>query len=164
LFLPVLVVAGVLVVAAGGGTPRARADRPDGGPGNRTVAFTSSAQIVGGDSGCDPTVPTRCAGTFRSLRTFDGDLSGTAYVVGSAVLLADGTYQGQAVAQFTGTVEGCGSGTLVIVETGVLDPANQREKGTWTVVDGQGTGDLAQLTGAGRSDSAAGGTGRIRCR
>jgi hypothetical protein len=30
---------------------------------------------------------------------------GTAYVVGSAVFLADGTYQGQAVAQFTGSVE-----------------------------------------------------------
>src|SRR5262245_38339644 len=93
----------VALLLASGGQLASAASR-DGGHGTRPVAFTSTLAIVGGDSGCDPTDPTRCAGTFRTVRTLSGDLAGTAYATGSAVLLADGTYQGQAVVQFTGTV------------------------------------------------------------
>ncbi len=141
------------------------AARADGGNRTHHVEFASTVQIVGGDFGCDPTSPARCAGTFRTIRTFTGDLEGTAYVTGSAVLLGDGTYQGQGVAQFTGTVDGCGSGTLVMLETGILDPATGQERGTWSVTAGQGTGDLAQVSGSGSSDAGAEGTtGTIRCR
>jgi Protein of unknown function (DUF3224) len=77
--------------------------------------------------------------------------------------MGDGTYQGQGVAQFTGTVDGCGSGTLIMFETGILDPATGEERGTWSVTAGQGTGDLAQLSGSGTSDPAAGTTGSLRC-
>jgi hypothetical protein len=138
----------------------------DGGHGTRQVAFSTTVQIVGGDAGCDPTDPTRCAGTFRSIRTFTGDLAGTAYVVGSATLLGDGTYQGQALAQFTGEVEGCGQGTLLMLETGVLDPATGGGHGTWTIVAGQGTGDLANTSGSGTADASAAPdtVGTIRCR
>ena len=138
-----LVVGGLLIVSGSS----AGASRPDGGHGRRHVAFSTTTQFLGFDSACDPTTPTRCAGTFRSIRTFTGDFSGTAYVVGSAVLLADGTYQGQDVAQFTGTVNGCGSGTLILIENGILDPATGDQRGTWTIVAGQGTGDLSQLAG-----------------
>jgi len=139
--------------------------RADGGHGTRQVRFSTTAQLVGGDSGCDPTTPARCAGTFRSVRTYTGDIEGTAYVVGSAALLPDGTYQGQDIAQFTGTIAGCGTGTLVIIETGILDPATGSEHGTWTITAGQGTGDLAQVSGSGSADSQAGGAvGQLRCR
>ena len=152
--------AAVLVLITSG----TAAARPDGGHGTRRVHFTSTTQFVGSASACDPTTPTRCAGTFQSVRTFGGDIQGTAYVVGSAVLLRDGTYQGQDVAQFTGTIEGCGRGTLLIIETGILDPATARERGTWTITAGQGTGDLARVSGSGTADTRAGGAaGAIRC-
>jgi hypothetical protein len=136
----------------------------DPGHGARQVDYTSTVAIVGGDAGCDPTDPARCAGTFRSVRTMTGDLSGTAYVAGSAVLLADGTYQGQAVAQFTGEVAGCGTGTLVMIETGVLDPATGGSPGTWRIVAGQGSGDLLDTSGDGTADAIGQATGRVRCR
>ena len=145
-------------------TSSAASARPDRGHGTRRVHFTSTTQFVGANSACDPTAPTRCAGTFQSVRTFAGDIEGTAYVVGSAVLLRNGTYQGQDVAQFTGTIKGCGSGTLLMIDTGVLDPATANERGTWTIVRGQGTGDLARASGSGTADTRAGGaTGAIRC-
>jgi hypothetical protein len=145
------------------GTPPTLADAPDGGHGTRHVEFASTVQLVGVDSACDPTDPARCAGTYRNIRTFTGDLTGTAYVAGSAVLLGDGTYQGQDVAQFTGEVAGCGQGTLIMLEVGVLDPASGTDAGTWTIVAGRGTGDLAQTSGAGTGGSATGATGTIRC-
>jgi hypothetical protein len=145
-------------------TSSAASARPDRDHGARHVHFASTSQFLGGNSACDPTAPTRCAGTFQSVRTFAGDIEGTAYVVGSAVLLRNGTYQGQDVAQFTGTIEGCGSGTLLMIDTGVLDPATANERGTWTIVGGQGTGDLARVSGSGTTDTRAGGaTGGIRC-
>jgi hypothetical protein len=151
-----------LSVLIGSGAATAR---PTGGNGVRHVEFGSTSQVVGGDSGCDPTDPSRCAGTYRVVRTLVGDLTGTAYAVGSAVPFADGTYQGQGIAQFTGTVDGCGSGTMLMLESGVLDPSAPRESGTWEIVAGRGTGDLVDTSGSGTADSSAGGsTGTIRCR
>jgi Protein of unknown function (DUF3224) len=157
------ITAGALLLVTG--TPPTSADVPDGGHGSRQVAFNSTVQIVGGDTGCDPTDPARCAGTFRSIRTFTGDLTGTAYVAGSAVLMSDGTYQGQAVVQFTGEVAGCGQGTLIMLEEGVLDPATGAAPGTWTIVAGRGTGDLAATSGGGTGGmpGTPGATGTIRC-
>jgi Protein of unknown function (DUF3224) len=137
----------------------------DGGHGTKPIEFTSTQQLVGGDAGCDPSNPTRCAGTFRSVRTLSGDLSGTAYAVGSAVQLADGTYQGTAVVQFTGSVAGCGDGTLVMVENGVLDPFTGNSWGTWSITPGQGAGDLAGTAGQGSLDTRISPVieGTIRC-
>ena len=140
--------------------------RPDGAPGSRHVEFVQSApRPVGGDFGCDPTDATRCGGTFRNVRTLTGDLAGTTYQVGSAVLLPDQTYLGHAVTQFTGTVDGCGSGTFVIQEVGILDPATGDNWGTGEITAGHGTGDLAQLSGSLIADSRTGDTvtGTIRC-
>ena len=154
-------VAGILVLSASS----AAAARSASGRGRRHVVFRTTAQVLGFESSCDPTVTTRCAGTFRTIRTFTGDLTGTSYVVGSSVLLADGTYQGQDVAQFTGTINGCGTGTLIMIETGVLDPANASERGRWTIVGGQGTGDLSHVAGEGRVEPSTGATGKLRgCR
>ena len=157
------VTAGTLLLVAG--APPTLADTPDGGHGTRLVAFDSTVQIVGGDSACDPTDPSRCAGTFRAVHTYRGDLAGTAYVAGSAVLMSDGTYQGQSVVQFTGDVTGCGHGTLIMLEEGVLDPVTGAAPGTWTIVAGRGTGDLAATSGGGTGGlpGTPGATGTIRC-
>jgi hypothetical protein len=139
---------------------------PDGGHGTRHVQFTGSPPVlVGGDFGCDPTAPTRCVGTFRNTRTLSGDFTGTAYQVGTATLLPDGTYQGAGLVLFTGAVNGCGSGTLTIIESGRLDPATGAGWGTWEITSGEGTGDLANvggtLFGDTRIDNLTSGT--IRC-
>ena len=152
---------GLLVVAS-----QPAIARSDGGHGIRDVQFTMTApSLVGGDFGCDPTDSTRCAGTFRNVRTITGDFAGTTYQVGAAALLPDGTYLGQAVVQFTGTVEGCGSGTLMIQESGILDPVTGGARGTWVIMSGSGTGDLAQLSGSTTVDSRTSDTwtGTIRC-
>ena len=140
--------------------------RPDGGHGTRHVHFVVSAPVlVGGDFGCDPTDPTGCAGTFRNLRTLSGDFTGTAYQVGTAVALPDSTYQGAGLVLFTGTVDGCGTGTLVIVESGRLDPTTGAAWGTWEISAGLGTGGLAQLSGSLSADTrlSAATNGTIRC-
>jgi hypothetical protein len=140
--------------------------RPDGTDGSRRAEFTASSPVgVGGDFGCDPTDPTRCAGTFRNVRTLSGDFSGTTYQVGSAVRAPDGTYLGQALVQFTGSVAGCGSGTLLIEEAGVLDPATGHSWGTWTITSGHGTGDLTELSGTLAADTRLSETttGKVRC-
>ena len=140
--------------------------RIDGGHGTRRVELTVSAPVpVGGDFACDPADATRCAGTFRNERTLTGDFAGTAYQVGTATLLPDGTYQGAGIVVFTGTVDGCGFGTLVIVETGRLDPASGAAWGTWAIEQDEGSGDLADLTGTLSSDTRVGEgmEGTIRC-
>jgi hypothetical protein len=48
-------------------------------------------------------------------------------------------------------------------EARVLDPATRSDSGSWTIVAGRGTRDLAQTSGAGTADSATGATGSIRC-
>jgi hypothetical protein len=66
---------------------------------------------------------------------------------------------------FTGRVAGCGSGTLVIVETGYLDPATGATWGTWQITAGGGTGDLADVSGTLAGDTRVDDqtTGTIRC-
>ncbi len=153
-----------LVAVAGfvmSGAAAARAD--GGGPGGaRQVSFASTFRVVGGHSPCDPTSPTRCVGTFETVRTYTGDLAGTSYVVGSAVKLPDGTYQGQDVTQFSGTIAGCGTGTLIMLEVGILDPTTGGQRGTWTITTGQGTGDFARVSGSGTADGDKA-TGTLRC-
>ena len=140
------------------------AARADGGGASdvRSVAFASTFRVVGGQAPCDPTTPTRCVGTFETVRTYTGDFRGTSYVVGSAAKLPDGTYQGQDVAQFSGTIAGCGTGTVIMLEVGVLDPATGAQRGTWTIIAGQGTGDLARVNGSGASDDNQA-SGTLRC-
>ena len=154
---------GVLTVAVFV-TSTAAAARADGGgaSGARPVAFGSTFRVVGGHAPCDPTTPTRCVGTFETVRTYTGDFTGTSYVVGSAAKLPDGTYQGQDVAQFSGTIAGCGTGTVIMLEVGVLDPATGGQRGTWTIIAGQGTGDLARVAGSGTSDDNKA-SGTLRC-
>jgi hypothetical protein len=131
----------------------------------RHVTYDAVLQPTGGTAPCDPTMPTRCVGTFENVITYSGGMSGTSYAVGAAARAPDGIYRGTAIEQFSGTIAGCGTGTVIIHQTGTLDPATGRAGGSWTIVAGAGSGDLAETTG-GSADAVVGEPGRawIRCR
>ena len=79
-----------------------------------------------------------------------GDIVGTAVGAGSAVI---GTDFASSVANaiVTATIAPCGSGTFVVRYFVVYDlhDVAAGEPGTWQIVPGLGTGDLASLTGNG---------------
>jgi hypothetical protein len=65
---------------------------------------------------------------------------------------------------FSGTVEGCGSGTLILHDQGNLNS----NSGQWWIVPGSGRGDLVGISGSGSYSSPAPFTptayiGHIRC-
>ena len=88
----------------------------------RHVTYDAALQPTGGTAPCDPTTPARCAGTFENVITYTGGITGTSFAVGAAALAPDGVYRAMAIEQFTGTIAGCGTGTVVIRQTGTLDP------------------------------------------
>ena len=92
-------------------------------------------------------MPTRCVGTFQNVITYTGDMTGTSYASGSAALAPDGIYRATAIEQFSGTIAGCGTGTMIIEQVGTLDPATGVADGSWRIVAGAGSGDLADATG-----------------
>ena len=93
----------------------------------------------------------QCAFPYANVTsTFTGDIVGTAVGTGSAVI---GTDFASSVANtiVTATIGPCGSGTYVIRYFIVYDvhDLSAGEPGTWQVVPGLGSGDLASLTGNG---------------
>jgi hypothetical protein len=93
-----------------------------------------------------------------------GDLRGTAF--GSAVVIGrNGVYPGSSLVAFVGEVEGCGTGGLVFSTVGTFDPSSGRTTGEWTVNEDGGTGELADVAGAGTSvfDSTGGRYEGRRC-
>lgn len=114
-----------------------------------------------------------CRGTAYSgaPTTITGDWTGrTEYAYGWLMLPSGATYAAN-LETFTGTVDGCGTGSFTYYMTGV-----QRPDGTvdtrWTVIDGLGTGDFVRLRGEGtlvgvfRDDYTSAGDfrGWVRCR
>ena len=110
-------------------------------------------------------MPTGCVGTFENVITYTGGITGTSFAVGAAALGARRHLPGTAIEQFTGSIAGCGTGPSIIEQTGTLDPATGSSEGSWTIVAGAGSGDLATVTG-GSIHVAAGEPGKawIRCR
>jgi hypothetical protein len=97
-------------------------------------------------------------------------LTGSAIGSGAGTAKASGGYSAVAFQLFTGSVVGCGTGTLAWIE--VISSDNVADlSGTWTIAEGTGTGDLASASGGGtftakvNPDSSGTGTasGRIRC-
>jgi hypothetical protein len=119
------------------------------GPARRQhrLSYTVSAQLVGGGVDCDPTTPSRCIHSFRNVWTYTGEMTGTSYSSGTAALGSDGLYHAVAIERFNGSVNGCGDGTLIIRQTGELDPTTGEATGSWTIVADAGTGALAHASG-----------------
>jgi hypothetical protein len=103
---------------------------------------TPLAPVCGPSGACvlplSRTTPTRITGSF----------TGGAVSSGAGAPTASGGYTAVAFQLFTGSVEGCGTGTLGWTE--VLSSDNVTDvSGTWTIAEGTGTDDLATVSGGG---------------
>jgi|SRR5215213_3722160 hypothetical protein len=123
-------------------------------PRQHRLSYTVSSQPVGGGVDCDPTTPSRCIPSFQNVWTYTGGMTGTSYSSGTAALGSDGVYHAVAIERFSGSVNGCGEGTLIIRQTGELDPTTGEATGSWTIVADAGTGDLADASGGSVNGSA----------
>jgi hypothetical protein len=79
--------------------------------------------------------------------TVHGDLQGTNFTGSSTAFSKNGHFIAGRTDLFRGTIKGCGTGTLVFVSSELADLHGGT--GEWRIVQGFGTGDLAQATGHG---------------
>ncbi|MFN7969099.1 MAG: hypothetical protein U0P47_07175 [Acidimicrobiales bacterium] len=95
-----------------------------------------------------------------------GDFNGVAVSAGAGAPLPVGGFGGTGYSVFTGTAAVCGAGSGSVGWTDrVIQGVDGRDRSTWEIVDGSGSGALAHLKGrgvgiAGRSSVAADGSGR----
>ena len=76
-----------------------------------------------------------------------GDFEGTYIASGVATASSSGALAVSRMDILTGTIAGCGTGTLVLRMTEDLGPSPKPSR--WSVVEGFGTGDLASVRGQG---------------
>jgi hypothetical protein len=137
--------------------PAAEADQPDAtaddADAGEAVTFeTSSAPAPTVLSGnCNPADTADCIlPTNFAATEVTGDVRGTAFGT-AAVIGRNGVYPGTSLSAFTGEVEGCGSGGLLLISVGTFDATTGETTGTWTINEDGGTGELADVTGSGTS-------------
>ena len=147
--------------AAGAATPRhiALAATYTGGP----DTFTSFR--------CAPaSAPSTCHGTAEGIAAYAGGWTGTSHYVYRFLVAPSGTVTVEISELFEGTVEGCGTGTFMVLTHETIEPSGTAQ-GHWVIPASSGTDDLSLLTGTGTStgsyapDGAGGGqlTGRVSC-
>jgi hypothetical protein len=90
---------------------------------------------------------------LRVTESFLGDIAGEGAARMLQTLRADGSASFVAVERVVATLDGR-SGSFVLQDEGTL--AGNRVKGTWFVVAGSGTGDLAGLRGEGGFEAELG--------
>jgi hypothetical protein len=155
--------------AAAARAASAAGDGGEGTGGEQAVTFESQGMprptLL--TTNCNPHDQTDCIlpTTYPPTKA-TGDLRGEAFSA-SVVVGRNGVYVGSSLIVFTGEVEGCGRGGLVVTTTGTFDPSTGLTKGEWTVDEDGGTGELADVTGGGTTlfDEAGGHfDGRLRCR
>ena len=102
-----------------------------------------------------------CLVTYRGHSAVTGTLSGWTDYTAWLWMHADGSTTFTTHETFTGAVDGCGLGSFdFVISDGTVtgpDPATQTftVHGTWTVVDGSGTGALAGVSGSGAEDGVS---------
>lgn len=84
--------------------------------------------------------------TATGTQRFSGAIEGDGRVAWLMCYRADGTARFVGLQRIDGTIDGR-AGTLVIESVG--DHDGTRSTGTWTVIEGSGTGALAGATGSG---------------
>ena len=109
--------------------------------------------------------------THGSGGQLGGDLDGTEVGAGLTTVATTGVAVIQQSSVFTGTIRGCGTGTVVYTNHGVAVPGEAIFRWAIVIEPGTGTGDLAGMTGnaTGRLDltdpaAVAVATGTFRCR
>jgi Protein of unknown function (DUF3224) len=91
-----------------------------------------------------------CRGVARNTgpETITGDWKGQSEYTYGFFILPSGFSYGGGVDRFTGTINGCGTGSVIYQEQYSSD-AKGNFKGSWQMVEASGTGDLASLRGSG---------------
>jgi hypothetical protein len=106
----------------------------------------------------------------RERSEVEGALTGASVSGGAGFPLPGGGYAGVSIRRFEGTIDGCGSGTVMFTEV-ITSSDGTEASGTWSIVESSGTEDLAGVAGEGSftgSQAADGsgvaeGTGTIDC-
>ncbi len=106
---------------------------------------------------------------LTTTATVSGDLTGST-VSHSAGTLVGTEFAASDTLIFTGTVAGCGTGTLVLLSLG-RGSTTGTTTSNWTIAEGFGTGDLVHVTGTGTTtvppasegSTSATLTGRLTC-
>jgi hypothetical protein len=91
--------------------------------------------------------PTACVVPFSLLGVSTGDVAGTFVQAGAGSRMADGSLYANSTIVFTGTVTGCGSGTVTMRSTGFN--RGDVTSGSIEIIEGSGTEGLVSLTGTG---------------
>lgn len=115
---------------------------------------------------CDPTG--HCVYPWTESGTDAGDLQGTHAAAGGATADATGhSFGTNRISVFTGSVRGCGHGTVTMAVSAVTHPDGTTSE-RWSIRGGFGAGDLSQVSGSGSGVLAAQSTdahytGFVRC-
>jgi hypothetical protein len=91
--------------------------------------------------------------------TYAGDLMGTSVANGAGVLVGS-KYAASDTLIYTGSVAGCGTGTMVIIGGGV-GSTDGSATSEWEIADGFGTGDLISVHGTGTTTTATSSDGTL---
>ena len=104
-----------------------------------------------GAPACDG--PACVIGLQRTGTVLRGDIDGTAVTVGAGAERPGGGLAGSSYSIITAEVAGCGTGSF-----GYVDVSSAKDisaiPGTWVIVEGTGSGDLAGISGGGTFNAA----------
>jgi hypothetical protein len=168
----------IVVVGAGGARAGAAAIPTASSTTRRSVAVSADFQappdVVTFAEPCDaakpiPTVGV-CRGTSFGGATYTGTLQGTSQYQTAFTVPPSGVVYYVALETFSGTVAGCGTGSITVRDTGTISVTGQLHY-KWEVVQALGTDGLTDVTGHGavtgayNADGSQTGhlTGRLRC-
>jgi hypothetical protein len=89
----------------------------------------------------------------RDRSELDGAMTGTSVSGGAGFPSPAGGFAGVGIQRFEGTVDGCGSGTLVFTEV-ITSGDGVTSSGTWSIAEASGTEDLEGATGGGTFEAS----------
>jgi hypothetical protein len=126
-------------------------------PGREVIATAAAGATTAGEPICD--AEQHCIYPLTITATISGDLTGST-IAHSAGALAGTDFAASDTQIFTGSVAGCGTGTLVFLSLG-RGSTTGPTTGTWTIAEGFGTGDLADAVGSGTTTTGPGSDGTL---
>jgi hypothetical protein len=111
------------------------------------------------DNPCNAAAPSACLIVAEAPHfTYTGDLVGTGLEVGTAGFTVQNFAIGRGSGWFSGTVNGCGSGTFMYTQETRFDAATGDGQTIYTIVPDSGTDQLQGITG-----QLQDGTGPLMC-
>ncbi len=135
----------VLIIGVALAVTRGQVDAASSSSSRQLQAAYEQQPATVGAPVCSP--PTSCVIPFSLLGVSTGDVEGTMAQAGAASILPDASLYANSTLKFTGTVTGCGAGTITMRSTGFN--RGGVTSGSIEIVEGSGTGGLASLTGTG---------------